>query len=361
MISIAVPTVWASRHAAAEGSPSDIKPGADTVPAAVPVELDGLHLSERVIPVPKSISLAAQKALARKRPEPEAVPAATDKAGWKAYAARYNANIAAMLQPITQKLPAHATPATMGGVPVYIGAPNTLADRNADKVLVHLHGGGLVLLGGEAVGLQAVVEAFVMRCKVVAVDYRIPPDHPYPAALEDCVAVYQDLLKSYPAEKIVVSGISAGGNLAAALMLKLRDSGVKLPAAVGLFSPEVDLTESGDTFQTNRDLDIVLRHGQPEANALYADGHDLADPYISPLFGDFSKGFVPTYIQSGTRDLFLSNAVRIHRRLKAAGIDAELNVWEAMPHGSFGGAPEDRETHAEFAKFLTRKAGWTSP
>jgi acetyl esterase/lipase len=145
------------------------------------------------------------------------------------------------------------------------------------------------------------------------------------------------------------------------MVLKSRDLGLPLPSAVGLFSPEVDLTESGDTFQTNRDIDVVLHGSLAATNALYANGHDLADPYVSPLFGDFAKGFPPTFVQSGTRDLFLSNSVRIHRRLRDAGIDAELHVWEALPHAFFGGAPEDKELHAEFTRFLARVAGWAHP
>jgi acetyl esterase/lipase len=134
-----------------------------------------------------------------------------------------------------------------------------------------------------------------------------------------------------------------------------------LPAAVGLFTPEVDLTESGDTFHTNRDIDVVLRGGLPEMNLLYANGADLAHPYLSPIFADFTKGFPPTFIQTGTRDLFLSNSVRIHRALRKAGIDAELHVGEAMPHGGFGNAPEDRELRDEFRRFLASRAGWSLP
>jgi acetyl esterase/lipase len=120
-----------------------------------------------------------------------------------------------------------------------------------------------------------------------------------------------------------------------------------------LITPELDLTESGDSFQTNRDIDIVLKKGLAECNALYAHGADLAHPYLSPLFGDFAKGYPPTFIQAGTRDLFLSNAVRMHRALRRVSVEAELHIFEAMPHGGFGGTtPEDRELHQERARFL---------
>ena len=123
--------------------------------------------------------------------------------------------------------------------------------------------------------------------------------------------------------------ISAGGNLAAALLVRSRDEGLPMPAALVLPTPMVDLTESGDTFQTLNGVDGGLR-SQIAVNLLYANGHDLTDPYLSPLFADLS-GFPPTFLQSGTRDLFLSNTVRLHRKLLAAGVDTELHIFEAMP------------------------------
>ncbi len=119
-----------------------------------------------------------------------------------------------------------------------------------------------------------------------------------------------------------------------------------------LLTPEADLTESGDTFATNLGIDSVLTASLAGSIALYADGHDLTDPYLSPLFGDFSAPFPPTLLQSGTRDLFLSNTVRLHRKLRAAGIAAELHVFEAMPHGGFFGAPEDVDLADEIRRFL---------
>ena len=185
-----------------------------------------------------------------------------------------------------------------------------------------------------------------------SVDYRMPPEHPYPTPLDDCLAVYRALLEQMPASKIVVDGASAGGNLAAALLLR-ADEGLPMPAALVLVSPEADLTESGDTFSTNRGVDYVIVQGVPDLISLYANGHDLEDPYLSPVFGEFA-GFPPTLLQSGTRDILLSNTVRMHRRLRTAGVDAELHVWEAMPHGGFFGAPEDDEIVTEIRRFVAR-------
>jgi acetyl esterase/lipase len=321
----------------------------------------GLRLSERVIPIPVSVSPEARAALALERPSIGPLPRLDDKAAWKAYIHQLNAARAAAMRDPIMALPVRGALNTVGGVPVYIAEPEMIPPNNRDKVLLYFHAGGLVMLGGECVGLFARLEAASTRCKVYAVDFRNPPDHPYPAALEDCLAVYRALLEIYDPGQIVVSGVSGGGNLAAAVPLNARDLGLPLPAAIGLFTPELDLTESGDTFQTNRDIDVVLTRGLPELNALYADGHDLAHPYLSPLFGDFTKGFPPTFIQSGTRDIFLSNAVRMHRTLRRAGVEAELHVGEAMPHGGFGNAPEDRELRLSFLHFLAKFAGWAKP
>ena len=322
---------------------------------------DGVHLTARTIPVPKSISPEAQASLAMTRPAQAPFPALDDKAGWHARIAEMNTGMAAMMRDPLMALPVKFDSTVMAGVTVYVTEPHDMPAANRDKALLYFHGGGLVILGGEPTALFARMEAFANRCKVYAVDYRNPPDHPYPAALDDCVAVYRELLKTYGPEQIVISGASGGGNLAAAVPLKIRDFGLPLPAAVGLFTPEVDLTESGDTFHTNRDIDVVLRGGLPDFNALYANGANLAHPYLSPIFADFTKGFPPTFIQTGTRDVFLSNSARIHRALRRAGLDAELHVWEAMPHGGFGSAPEDREMRIEFAHFLAKHAGWAAP
>jgi monoterpene epsilon-lactone hydrolase len=135
-------------------------------------------------------------------------------------------------------------------------------------------------------------------------------------------------------------------------MLRARDEGLPMPAALVLLSPEADLTESGDSFATNLGIDTVLTSSLAPSIAQYADGHDLTHPYLSPLFGDYTGPFPPTLLQTGTRDLFLSNTVRLHRKLRDSGVDAELHVFEAMPHGGFFGAPEDAEIGVEVRRFI---------
>jgi acetyl esterase/lipase len=166
------------------------------------------------------------------------------------------------------------------------------------------------------------------------------------------VAVYRAALELRDPADLFVGGASAGGNLAAALIVRARDEGLPMPAALVLPTPAVDLTESGDTFQTLDGVDAL--RGQMAVNLLYANGRDLADPYLSPLFASLS-GFPPTFLQSGTRDLLLSNTVRMHRKLLAAGIETELHIFEAMPHAGFGGSsPEDMELDAAIRTFLDK-------
>jgi epsilon-lactone hydrolase len=315
-----------------------------------------LALGPRVIAPPKSISAQAQKFLATPNPLGHSEdPPAHEKDAWRKRISRFNASLEPMADLMLKSAPATVETKTIGGVTVYAGTPNSMPERNRGEARIDLHGGGMVFLAGKFAMAGAAMGAARTGCVVYSVDYRVPPDHPYPAALDDVVAVYRELLKTYKPGELVISGSSGGGNLAAAAALKIRDLGVPLPAGLVLLTPEIDLTESGDSFETNRDIDVVLKGGLPEMIKLYADGHDLKDPYLSPLFGDFSTGYPPTFIQTGTRDIFLSNSVRMHRALLRAGVEVELHVWEAMPHAGFGGTtPEDAELQAEVNRFIQK-------
>ena len=218
-------------------------------------------------------------------------------------------------------------------------------------IVLDIHGGALILCGGELCRIMGMGTAARIQRRVWSVDYRMPPDHPYPAALDDCISAYRALLRQRAPSEIIVSGGSAGGNLAAALMLRARDEGLPLPAGLILGTPEIDLAESGDSFQTNDGVDPGLRSLMP-VNLLYANGHDLTDPYLSPLFGDLT-GFPPTILTTGTRDLYLSNTVRMHRKLRAAGVPAALHVTEAGPHTGFPGGSEGQEIDQEIRQFVT--------
>ena len=170
--------------------------------------------------------------------------------------------------------------------------PDGLGDGD-DRVYLDIHGGAFIYGGGELRATMATGTALRMAARVWAVDYRMPPDHPFPAALDDCLAAYRALLAERRPDRIVVGGASAGGNLAAALMLRARDEGLPLPAAVVLMTPAADLTKAGDSHQVNLGLDPLLTGSGKQTFLLYAAGADLRHPYLSPLNGEFSQGFPP--------------------------------------------------------------------
>jgi len=198
--------------------------------------------------------------------------------------------------------------------------------------------------------------------KVISVDYRMPPDDPFPAALDDAVTVYREVLKTTPPENVAIFGTSAGGSLTLTTLLRAKMEGLPMPAAIAPATPTVDLTKTGDTLFTNAMVDNVLltQDGFIRATALlYANGRDLKDPLLSPIYGDVT-GFPPTILTSGTRDLYLSNTVRMHRKLRAAGVEAVLQVWEGQSHTQYMAdptAPETKEYHDEVALFLAKHLG----
>ncbi len=320
-------------------------------------QLTPVRVSERAIPPPGTISPQAREALSVGAAAPSASrPDPGDLEGWRVAVAASEAMWAPIASEMLAGCASKVETRTIAGVTCYVSTPAGLDAAARGRVYLYIHGGALVFGGGEFAKGFGARTADRLGVTTVSVDYRMPPDHPFPAAPEDCLAVYLELIKTHDPGRVVVGGSSAGGNLAAAVTLMIRDRGLPLPGAVILLTPEVDLTESGDTFLTNELLDVTLKRGLPECNLLYADGHDLTDPYVSPLFGDFSRGFPPTLIQSGTRDLFLSNSVMMHRKLRRAGVEAELHVWEAMPHGGFGfgEVPENQEINDEVAWFIAR-------
>jgi epsilon-lactone hydrolase len=303
-------------------------------------------------PVPTSVSVQAQRYLAQPRSSRAAYPAPDDHAGWQRHVAEADAYLLSLYA--DRDLPVTTEIADVGGVRTYVQRTSEAAEDG--PVYLDIHGGGLFYGSGEVCRAAGAATATATGLETWSVDYRMPPRHPAPIPLDDCMTVYRGLLGVRDPSRIVVGGGSAGGNLAAALLVRARDEGLPLPAALVLLTPEVDLTESGDSFVTHRDVDTRLRSLR-ELNQIYAAGADRTHPYLSPLFADL-EGFPPTFLQSGTRDLFLSNTVRMHRALRAARVQAELHVFEAMPHGGFGGtAPEDRELERELRRFVREHVG----
>jgi acetyl esterase/lipase len=316
----------------------------------------GQAVPARTIPIPTTISPEAQAALARPNPYGgrDEEPDPSDKAAWETQLAERDAVLAeAVAQGVADASRAvEVREHKLSASTLYEIVPKALMPEASDKALFNVHGGGFTLGGGITAARMAVGMTALTGVRSYAPDYRMPPRWPFPAALDDAVEAYRFVLERHAPQKVAAYGASAGGGLVASCLLKARDLGLPMPAACVLHSPEADLTESGDSFETNDGVDPVLKR-LTKSIALYADGHDLKDPYLSPLFGDFSKGFPPSILTAGTRDLFLSNTVLMHRTLRRAGVPAELHIWEAMGHaGFYGSAPEDREVFAEHARFI---------
>ena len=312
------------------------------------------HIPARDILDPAHLSEAARMYLAQ-QPAALGYPTQEDKLGWQTYVAEVDQGVLPLLSQICAVVPADVEERDANGARVFDIALPGLPD-DSRGVILDMHGGGLIMCGGELCRLMGVGLAARLQRRIWTVDYRMPPEHPYPAALDDCIAAYRALLADFSPARVIVHGGSAGGNLAAAMILRARDEGLPLPAGVILNTPEIDLTESGDSFQTNLGIDPGLRPLMP-VNLLYANGHDLRHPYLSPLFGDFSKGFPPTLLTTGTRDLYLSNTVRMHRALRAADVAAELHVTEAGPHTGFPGSPEGEQIDREVRRFIQAVLG----
>jgi epsilon-lactone hydrolase len=245
----------------------------------------------------------------------------------------------------------------IAGVNVYRVTPDEIAPEHSSHLFLHAHGGGYIQGGGDGSVGEAVSVALSSGIPALSVDYRMPPGSPFPAAIDDMVAVYKEVLKTQSADGIAIGGTSAGGGLSFATVLQLKALGLPLPGALYVGTPWADLTNTSDTLKTNAGIDRVLGNYfellQPAA-LVYADGHDLKDPLLSPLYGDFN-GFPSTILFSGTRDLLLSDTVRSHRKLRAAGVVADLHVFEGLSHAGYliaAGSPESQAMLDELSQFL---------
>ena len=200
-------------------------------------------------------------------------------------------------------------------------------------VLLHCHGGGYST--GSSLYARTLTSKLAESTSmdVLCFDYRLAPEHPYPAALEDAMRTWNYLmLLGYGARDVIVTGDSAGGNLALALTLKLKQEKRLLPRAIILMSPWTDLTSTGKSFQTKAEADPVLNCAYIDRMVqAYAKDRDLTEPLISPLFGDF-EGFPPTYIQVGENEILLSDALRLHRTFVEKNVPVKIDIYPGMWH-----------------------------
>jgi acetyl esterase/lipase len=339
-LALTIATVSAAQTAAQSTDSSRIAP-------------DGTAVVTRVVPVPTTISPEAQKWLARVVSD-KAIDetladrrAKTDK--WQTGAGEES----------KQLYPVNIADDKIAGVPVRVVTPRIVAPEKSDRVLINLHGGGFNSDSGSFT--ESIPIANLTGIKVIAVLYRLAPEHPYPAALDDAVAVYKELLKTYKPNHIGIYGTSAGAILTAEVTSKLRQLGLPMPAATGIFSGFGDYSRGGDSmalFALNG-FSGHLDPPKPEPfGTEYVGSTDLKDPVLSPLYAD-QHGFPPTLFITSGRDLLLSGTTILHRAYLRAGVDAELVVFEALPHAFWNNVslPESKECDRIMAAFFERQLG----
>lgn len=205
--------------------------------------------------------------------------------------------------------------------------------RVPGKTLLYLHGGGYTVGNPELYRIFTWRLAEAACCRVLAIDYRLAPEHPYPAAVDDAVTAYRWLLEQgHDGRDLAVAGDSAGGNLTLVLLQRLREEGLPMPASALCYSPWTDLTGSGASVILNARRDPMLPgHRLQDAADLYAPSADHRDPLISPLFADF-RGFPPLSIHVGSTEVLLDDSNRVADRARSAGVSVDLNIWPAQPH-----------------------------
>ena len=315
------------------------------------IDAEGTAHVTRVVPVPQTISPEAQKAVGRAEPDAGPPQSLADRRkGTDAYTARARVQW-------TKICPNTLVDTTMAGVPVHVVTPDDLTDANKDKVLLNLHGGGFNSDSGSYT--ESIPIASYARMKVVAVLYRLAPESPFPAAVDDSVAVYKELLKTYKPYHIVIYGTSAGAILTAEVAAKLKQLGLPQPAALGIFSGMGDFARAGDSQSMYALRGLAGHLDPPQAgthDSEYATTTDEKDPILSPTYGDL-HGLPPTLFITSGRDLLLSGTINLHRAYLNAGVDARLVVFDALPHAFWydPNLPEAQEANHTMADFFVKE------
>jgi acetyl esterase/lipase len=319
------------------------------------IDADGTAHITRVVPLPATVSPEAQKGLshqfsdanpnqtlAQRRAETNAAAAA----GAKANRAAYPVNIAS---------------STISGIPVWVVTPlDGVAAGKQDRVLINIHGGGFTTDSGSL--NESIPIANLTGTKVISVLYRLAPENPFPAAVDDTVAVYRELLKTYKPQNVALYGTSAGAILSAEAAVKFKQLGLPLPAALGIFTGSGDFSKAGDShaMYTVRGLAGYLEPPAPGVQwlSVYVGSTDPKDPVLSPVYADL-HGMPPTLFVTSTRDLLLSDTATLHRAFLRAGVDAQLVVFDGLNHAFWYNpdTAESREADSIMARFFDEHLG----
>ena len=315
------------------------------------IDADGTAHVTRVVPVPATISAEAQQMLSRPAPDqgpPESLAerrsrndaaAARDAAGW------------------SKICPNQVVESMIAGIPVHIVSPLQVPEENRNKVLINLHGGGFNADSGSLT--ESIPIAYYARMKVVSVLYRLAPEHPFPAGVEDAVTVYKELLKTYKPEHMVIYGTSAGAVMTAEVASRIKQLGLPLPAALGIFSGIGDLSINGDSISVYGGRGFT-GHLDPPAPGLrdheYVGTANPKDPVLSPMYSDL-HGMPPALFISSERDMLLSATANLHRAYLRAAVDARLVVFDALTHAFWydPALPESIEANHIMADFFVKQ------
>jgi acetyl esterase/lipase len=244
-----------------------------------------------------------------------------------------------------------------GRIPATWIGSQELAERNG--VLLYLHGGAFCIHLPLVYRRMLTLLSRLSGLRVLLVDYRLAPEHPFPAASDDCLAAYRWLAeRGLGGRGLAVAGDSAGGNLTLVTLQQARDEGLPMPACGVALSPVTDLTQSGASADYNADRDPMFsRAADGLLQKIYCEGFDLSDSRLSPLFGRW-EGLPPLLFHAGSTELLLDDSIRAQDRARAAGVAARIKVWPDLPHvfHVFGTIPEHRHGLAEIADFLREHA-----
>ena len=314
------------------------------------IDENGVAHVTRIVPVPQTLSIPSQHFLRRREPD-QGPPQSLEerRKSTDAYTAKAR-------QDWTALLPNQLVEDKIAGVPVRIVTPEGMPDSNKDKVLLNLHGGGFNSDSGSYT--ESIPMAGYTKIKVVAVLYRLAPENPFPAAVDDSVAVYKELLKTYKPDHIILYGTSAGAILTAEVASKLQQLHLPLPAALGIFSGMGDFAHNGDSIALYA-LRGFSGHLDPPADGphdpYYTGTTDPRDPVLSPIYSDM-HGLPPTLFITSGRDLLLSGTINLHRAYLLAGVDASLVVYDALPHAFWYSTilPESIEANHIMADFFVK-------
>ena len=314
------------------------------------IDAQGTAHVTRVVPVPEDLSPQARQALSRPIPDqgpPQSL--AERRKGTDAYTARARVEW-------TKICPNTLTDETMAGVPVHVVVPANMPEANKDKVLLNLHGGGFNSDSGSYT--ESIPIASYSGIKVVAVLYRLAPEYPFPAAVDDSIAVYKHLLETYKPNHVVIYGTSAGAILTAEVAVRIKQLGLPMPAALGIFSGMGDFERAGDS-QAMYALNGLSGHLDPPAagahDSFYVGSTDVRDPVLSPVFADL-RGLPPTLFVTSGRDLLLSGTANLERAFLHADVDARMVVFDALPHAFWydPNLPEALEANHMMADFFVQ-------